>query len=585
MADSRKDCTLAEEVDRAWRDEKTGASHREQQEGSWTWRYLGSLELGTTSYASWSRGKFLSLNFQFLLGSLDAFQVSACVQQRTPHRTPVASCLWLELSPQLSKSKEEFYVLQKGESNRDKADPDWMLLLAGVTAFPVLAVDKIIEVPVSPAPEQLRSIAPVRELAPITLDESYDHFEAIPVPGGVPQLNMPPTESVVAVEANDGSEAIMQPQSISSITPLCTTLDIDNVYLLSGTSTGEAYCYHFEITQRAKTQVFLIGQNENTDFSLALLRHEEDDTLTVLGISDQSGNADEILLALTEPGHYYWLMEANASDGSAFQFGSLANTAADAYELNDTVSLSTPIPDGRPPMVGNMDSAQDVDYFHYMAQNGQNLYVIVEDQYGQNEWSLEYFAGSYWAPLSVNQGYTLSSLPTPFTLHVRISPTSAASVNPSHSYRLTVGSAVTSSDMVNVQTYENLERIPYGYTDPYLTTQAHNELYWSIRVLDSTGAPVAGVPVNFHYETVDIPEQTHSAVSSAAGIATGYVALPDCVGNWTVIHSSFGDTWRTEFDFGRWHIKVPGTNSNEVGVGGTHYPHVTLGHICKQTLQ
>jgi hypothetical protein len=53
-------------------------------------------------------------------------------------------------------------------------------------------------------------------------------------------------------------------------------------------------------------------------------------TLTVVGTSDQPGNADEGIIALTEPGIYYWLMTANASDGSGFNFGSIVNTNTDA---------------------------------------------------------------------------------------------------------------------------------------------------------------------------------------------------------------------------------------------------------------
>ncbi len=106
---------------------------------------------------------------------------------------------------------------------------------------------------------------------------------------------------------------------LNTVTPLCTVLSINTSYSLSGTATGGSYCYGFQVTQRAKTQVFLTGQNANTNFALTLIRHNDDDTLTVLGTSDQAGNANESLLTLTQPGLYYWLMDANASDGSSIQ--------------------------------------------------------------------------------------------------------------------------------------------------------------------------------------------------------------------------------------------------------------------------
>ena len=76
-----------------------------------------------------------------------------------------------------------------------------------------------------------------------------------------------------------------------------------------------------------------------------------------------------------------------------------------------------------------------------------------------------------------------------------------------------------------------------------------------------------------------------TAISGASGIASGTVALPDCSGNNSVIHTSGGNTWRTTFDEGRWDIKVDYADPAEVGVGGENYPVVVLGHICKQTLQ
>lgn len=62
-------------------------------------------------------------------------------------------------------------------------------------------------------------------------------------------------------------------------------------------------------------------------------------------------------------------------------------------------------------------------------------------------------------------------------------------VNPDHEYELLVGTRITSSDSVNVGSNENLARIGLNGFNPYLTVQAHNELNWSIRVLDSNGDP------------------------------------------------------------------------------------------------
>lgn len=437
-------------------------------------------------------------------------------------------------------------------------------------------------VPLSPAPAALSRVeAPANTIdKPTQLEKSYYNFE------GVPVRSVEPSERHSNVDNSPAAVSKTQAKvTTNAITPLCTTLNTGTAYTLDGTATGGSYCYHFEITQRAKTQVFLTGQNGNTDFALTLIKHEADDTLTSLGTSDQPGNADEGLLALTEPGDYYWSMDANASDGSVFQFGAIVNTNADTNELNDTVGLSTGFPAGQSSLEGNMDSAQDIDYFHYEATDGQDLILRLDDEYGQGEWSAEYFTGTAWVTFAANQFYTFSGLPTPFTLHVRVSPNPSVAVNPAHFFALTVGSQVASSDMSDADTTENIVRIGSSDWSPFLVTQIHNEMNWQLRVLDSNGNPVQGAVVKFRYATDNIPTQTDTAISGATGMASGTVNLPDCSGKYGVTHTSGGNTWFTKFDQGAWDMKVDGANPDEVGVGGQHYPNVTIGHICTQTLQ
>ncbi|MEP7247895.1 MAG: hypothetical protein ABI885_29990 [Gammaproteobacteria bacterium] len=276
-------------------------------------------------------------------------------------------------------------------------------------------------------------------------------------------------------------------------------------------------------------------------------------------------------------------MDANASDGSAFSFGSSVNTNADANELNDTVTLATTIPDGRAVKSGNMDSAQDVDYFQYVPQNGQNVLMNLSDTFGLNEWVFQYFNGSAWAALSANQFYTLSGLVAGSPVYVRILPNASAVLNPAHAYGLTVGTQVMSSNNVSVSTTENLVRIN---TTPFLTTQAHNLLNWSIHLLDSNGNPVQGVTTTFRWQwDSSTSVQVSSAVSNSAGVASGQANLGNCSGPNTIVQTSAGQTWRTVYDTGHWDIKVTGADPTQVGVGGANFPSVTLGHICQQTLQ
>jgi hypothetical protein len=346
---------------------------------------------------------------------------------------------------------------------------------------------------------------------------------------------------------------------------------------LTGTATGGSYCYAFQITQRAKTQVYITGQSANTDFALTLVRNEEDGTLTSLGTSDSPGNATESLIALTQPGIYYWLMTANASDGSAFNFGSNVNVNADANELNDTLALATPVAD-HAVATGNMDSGSDLDYFRFVAQNGQDVILELGDAFGANEWVFELDNGGTWIPLSVNTYYTLSGLTAPTTVYVRVRANPSATVNPAHTYQLLLGGQVESSAGARAFTNENLIFIN---TNPFLTTQVHNQLFWSIVLYDSTGHPVPGAKANFNWQLLGVVH-TVSAISDASGTASGQVNLGNCTGANTITQTApNGQTWRTDFDAGAWNMTVD--NTNNAGVGGPNFPSVTLGHICTQT--
>ena len=72
-------------------------------------------------------------------------------------------------------------------------------------------------------------------------------------------------------------------------------------------------------------------------------------------------------------------------------------------------------------------------------------------------------------------------------------------------------------------------------------------------------------------------------LNNSAGVASATANFGTCSGSQVVTETTSGQTWRTWFDQGEWDLKVTGANDNLVGVGGTNYPTVSLGHICSQT--
>lgn len=124
--------------------------------------------------------------------------------------------------------------------------------------------------------------------------------------------------------------AAQAPAAMAAFTPLCPTLTLNVLYTLSGAQLGNAYCYHFAITQRSKSTVLLTGQNANTDFALTLLKDDGANNPVI-------GDGDEYIMALTEPGNYYCYLEPYATDGSPINFGVAVSTQIDAYELDDVL--------------------------------------------------------------------------------------------------------------------------------------------------------------------------------------------------------------------------------------------------------
>lgn len=387
---------------------------------------------------------------------------------------------------------------------------------------------------------------------------------------------------------------ITQPSVMSTFTPLCSTLSTGTLYTINGATTGGSYCYHFNVPQRSKTTVLLVNQAVNNNVNLTLFRHEADNTLTTLGQSKNSGNADEKILVLTEPGDYYWYMEAIDVDGTPFNFAAVVNTVADSYELNDTANSSTALPDRFNQVIGNMDSTTDVDYFNFTATRGQDLRFVLkaEDSGSSDEWLFEYYDGNVWQRLGTSgNDYVLTGIPVGYTLHVRVLPNTVYTVNPSRNYKLSIGSTVRQLTYSSVKGEKTVLEVPYSATPStgYLTTQAYHDLTWSVRLADSTGAALEGETVNFNYRLSGQNNGnyiTSTNITDSSGRASGTVNLGACDGRFTSgEHYSYNNGvkswWTTSYNYGSWNITVPNSFiEDHVGVGPD--PDVSIGHLCKQ---
>jgi hypothetical protein len=422
---------------------------------------------------------------------------------------------------------------------------------------------------------------------------------------GSPRLSIStsPDKALPPHKARGGSEkkAATNPQQsqlntsnalqVAAFTPLCPTLDINLLYTLSAAQAGDVACYHFAIAQRAKTTVILTGQNANTNFALSLLKDDGLNNLSMVGSSDNAGNADEAVLALTEPGNYYWYMEANAADGSAFNFGAAVTTQIDAYELNDAVSLSTVLPDAFNVLTANSDSTDDYDYYQFVAARGQDVRVRLDGVTvsTSGKWIVELLNGGIWQTLSNESNIDIGGFPPMQALNIRVRPNPSAIWDINSQYKLVFGSKPVFSSY-NVSGESNIVRIPNSANTPYyMTTQAYQQLSWSVTMNDSKGAPLPGIESDLYLDKQMAALSAfviYPLTTNSGGSASTLINLGSCSGDSV---TEFGDyangyynTWRTWYNFGGWYIRFP--DATDLGVGGTNFPTVTFGQICKQDL-
>ncbi|RYC41317.1 hypothetical protein [Pectobacterium zantedeschiae] len=410
-----------------------------------------------------------------------------------------------------------------------------------------------------------------------------------------------PNASTAQTDANSAQKkSLSSTQSLandSTFTPLCPTLAVNSIYTLGGLQSGGSACYHFEITQRSKTTAFVVGMSPETDIALSLMRDDGQNNVTAINYSDQTGNADEATLNLTQPGHYYWFMEAKTADGSGFNFGAIVNTNIDAYELNDIPSLAYPLPDNLNVVNGNSDSDSDADYYVFTAIRGQRVLLRLDGVASgtNNNWLLASSTdgGNNWTTRNTAQGHLIVPSQPNEKILVRVLPNPSRLPTVSQVYKLTLGSQIVGS--ISVEGESNVLRIPNAAPTAFgfMTTQAYRDVTWRVRAADSTGVGMPNIQAKLYLdqresngELLFDDTNLHVITTNANGDASGTVKLDTCHADYTTQfqdHSQgYINTWGTTYDVGGWRVEIPIQEGS--GVGGNNSTHVTFGHICKQTL-
>ncbi|KID56963.1 hypothetical protein JF50_13875 [Pseudoalteromonas luteoviolacea] len=395
---------------------------------------------------------------------------------------------------------------------------------------------------------------------------------------------------------NRFSTQALEQASTTAITPLCpNTLNIDTVYPLAGAQTGNSDCFHFKLANTSKIYAFVSAQSAQTNVNLSVIRHNSDDTLTLVGTSSNVAGADEIINAISQPGDYYWVLDYAQADGSEFNFGVMTSQYVDGYEVNDTIAESSILADQLNTVVGNLDSILDMDHYVFEAKRGQEVLLKFLDPNNSAEFVLEYLEAGTWVEVDISKGKLITPTQAGELQVVRVRPNYALPNNPENVYQLTFGSNVASFSQHSVTPDPNVLRVPYSAeSSPYMTTQTYQKLTWSLTLQDSTGHPVAGGQALFfrwsdYWNMTTSNFELTTAVSDAQGKITQVIDLGRCTsGRYETNHieRSLGYTneWRSRYNIGAWRVQIPSGLTESIGIGGPNHSVVTLGHICDQDL-
>ncbi|MCL1127158.1 hypothetical protein [Shewanella surugensis] len=329
-------------------------------------------------------------------------------------------------------------------------------------------------------------------------------------------------------------------------TPLCTTLNTGVLYTLNSTQTGGTYCYHFTIAERAKTTAILVNQDTLTDFTLSVYQ-DIDGTIYNLGTSSNAANTDEVIKVITEPGEYYWYMQALSATNATINFGAEVTTNIDQYEVNDTYATRTYLADMRNFVRGNHESANDLDYYVYQASSNTNIDLMLNDVENPNQWIFESLdTNGVWQPLLTGAGTANNqNVTTGQIVDVRVRPNLAITQDPNKHYRLSLGTSAPQYYQYNMGTFSGSvalqQRVDQSFT---VTPGSDYEDLISAVVIPNISGSISGM--NCDLDLYNQYNQKFASYKCSASkqynLPTNAIIKPGKVtAKMSIYHASFSD--------------------------------------------
>ncbi|PTY38259.1 hypothetical protein BGP77_17625 [Saccharospirillum sp. MSK14-1] len=252
---------------------------------------------------------------------------------------------------------------------------------------------------------------------------------------GIPSAETDEQEARIqsfSAQADTPSPQVFDP----AYTPICTELSVDTVYTLTGTVTGESYCYYFAVTDDpVRIDSVLIGQQAGNDHDVTIAQDDPNNpyTFPTSYSSVYVGNHDERVSFVSDAGHYYFLIEAVESTGAAFNFALQSIDNFDEYEVNDTLATATELVHSET-FTGNIDSGIDEDYYTYTTV-GESITVEVTQYDPNHNLFVSYDEGASWSIISGSGRFDPPTEPGDV---ITFGVAYGGSLNPANPYSITV---------------------------------------------------------------------------------------------------------------------------------------------------
>lgn len=217
-----------------------------------------------------------------------------------------------------------------------------------------------------------------------------------------------PEAGVFETQKSEYTELSITPRIYNpAYAPLCTPLQVNTTYTLSGTAPGAALCYYFQVTNDpaniTSEDVKIVGrifnQAANNDHWLRVGQDDPDfpNSFPLVLHNPITGSGEERVQFLSDDGHYYFFIDAIDSTGAPFNFRLDAIHNFDDQELNEGVATAHAL-EAELEVTGNLDWAQDQDIYSYTTV-GTEIAIQVSEHATAHQALFSLDGGVNWGPV------------------------------------------------------------------------------------------------------------------------------------------------------------------------------------------